>query len=60
MIDLFYPPKPHELQNRMPDYVHLIKDDPDETIEVSPYNKRLAQMRAWHERKRAKECGPEA
>jgi hypothetical protein len=32
MIDLFYPPKPHELLNRKPDFVHIIKDDVEDEI----------------------------
>jgi hypothetical protein len=34
MIDLFHPPKPHELLNRKPDFVHIIRDDPEEPIVV--------------------------
>lgn len=49
MIDLFNPPK---IVPKNPSFVHCIEDDPDEPIEISAYQKRLEQMRAWHERKK--------
>lgn len=30
-----------------PSYIHRIQDDPDEEIEISPYQKRLQQMREY-------------
>lgn len=48
MIDLFYPPKPYELCNQEPSFIHRIYDDPDEP--ETAYERRLRLMREWHQK----------
>lgn len=52
MIELFYPPKPYELGNREPSYVHRIYDTDDfpkrplEDKTTEAYKRRLERERA--------------